>query len=80
MRTRILVPVVLLVAVALIVVTGACLVHADDGVPDLCSSLVAATLGVMLALSLGRHPQIVFVRLDSYHPASFDPPAPPPKV
>jgi len=79
MQTRILVPVVLLVTVALIVVTGACLVHAD-GAPDLCSSLVAATLGVMLALSLGRPQQIVFVRLDSYHPASFDPPAPPPKV
>ena len=80
MRTRTLVPVVLLVAVALIVVTGACLVHADDGAPDLCSSLVAATLGVMLALSLGRRQQMVFVRLDSYHPASLDPPAPPPKV
>ena len=80
MRTQILVPVVLLVAVALIVVTGACLVHADDGAPDLCSSLVAATLGVMLALSLGRSQQIVFVRLDSYHPSSFDPLPPPPKA
>ena len=80
MRTRILAPLVLLVTVALIVVTGACLVHADDGAPDLCSSLVAATLGVMLTLSLGRPRQIVFARLDSFHLSSFEPPAPPPKV
>jgi hypothetical protein len=33
MRARTLVPVVLLVAVALVVVTGACLVHADDAPP-----------------------------------------------
>ena len=80
MRARSLVPVVLLVAVALIVVTSACLVHTDDGKPDLCSSLVAVTLGLMLTLSLGQPQQIVFVRLDSYHPSSFDPPAPPPKA
>jgi hypothetical protein len=79
MRTRTLVPLVLLVAVALIVVTGACLVHADDGTPDLCSSLVAATLGVMLALSLGRPQRIALVRLDGYRPSAFDPPALPPK-
>jgi hypothetical protein len=71
---------VLLITVALIVVTGACLVHADDGTPDLCSSLVAVTLGPMLALSLGPPLQIVFARRDGYHPSSFDPPAPPPRV
>lgn len=80
MRTRTLVPVVILVAVALIVVTSACLVHVDDGTPDLCSSLVAVTLGLMLTLSLGRPQQLVFVRPDSYHPSSFDPPAPPPRA
>jgi hypothetical protein len=80
MRTRVLLPVVLLVTVALVVVAGACLVHADDGAPDLCSSLVAATTGVMLALSLGRPQQIVFAQLDSSHPSSFEPPAPPPKI
>ena len=80
MRTRTLTPVVLLVAVALIVATGACLVHPDDGGPDLCPSLLAVTLGLMGAFSLGRTPEIVFARLEGYHPSSLDPPAPPPKV
>jgi hypothetical protein len=71
---------VLVVAVALIVVTGACLVHADEGAPDLCSSLVAVTLGLMLALSLGRPQPIVFARLGGHPSSSFDPPAPPPRV
>ena len=80
MRTRALAPVVFLVAVALIVATGACLVHPDDGAPDLCPSLLAVTLGPMLACSLGRTQRIVFARLDGYRPFSFEPPAPPPKA
>ena len=80
MRTWVFWPVVLLVAVALIGVTSACLVHADDGGPDVCSSLVAVTLGLMLALSLGRSRHIVFARLDGYHAFSVAPPAPPPKA
>ena len=80
MRARVLLPVVLLVTVALVVVAGACLVHADDGAPDPGASLVVATTGVMLALSLGRPQQIIFARLDTYHPFSFEPPAPPPKI
>lgn len=80
MRTWFLLPVLLLAAVALVVVAGACLVHADDGAPDLCSSLMVATVGVMLALSLGRPREIVLARLDSYHRSSFEPPAPPPKI
>jgi len=80
MRTRTRAPVVLLIAVALIVATGACLVHPDDGAPDLCPSLLAVTFGLMLALSLGRTQRIVFARLDGYRSFAFDPPAPPPKV
>lgn len=80
MRTWTLAPVVLLVAVALIVVTGACLIHPDDGAPDLCPSLLAVTLGVMLTCSLGRTQRIVFARLDGYHPSSLDPSVPPPKA
>jgi hypothetical protein len=71
---------VFLVAVALIVATGACLVHPDDGTPDLCPSLLALILGPMLACSLGRSQRIVFARLDGYRPFAFAPPAPPPKV
>lgn len=79
MPARTPVPVALLV-VALIVVTGGCLLHADDGAPDLCSSLVAVAVGLMLTLSLGPPRQIVFARVDGYRTASFDPPAPPPKA
>jgi hypothetical protein len=80
MRARTLVPVVLLVAVALVVVTGACLVHADDGPPDLCSSLVAVTLGLPFTLSLGRSRQILFARLDGYHPPRSIRPLPLPRA
>jgi hypothetical protein len=80
MRTWPLAPVVLLVAMALVVVTGACLVHPDDGTPDHCASLVAVTFALMLTCSLGGTRQIVFARPDGYRPSSFDPPVPPPKV
>lgn len=80
MRPVVLALVVLLVAGALIVVTSACLVHADDDSLDLCSSLVAVTLGVALALSLGRPQAMVFARVDGRHTRSFAPPAPPPKA
>ena len=80
MRTWTLAPVVFLVAVTLIVAMGACLVHPDDGAPDLCPSLLAVTLELMLALSLGRTQRMVFARLDGYRPFAFDPPAPPPKA
>jgi hypothetical protein len=80
MRTWILALVVLLVAMALIVVTGACLVHPDDGVLDHCASLVAVTFGLMLSCSLAGTRQMVFARPHGYRPSSFDPPVPPPKV
>jgi hypothetical protein len=80
MRTWTLVPVVLLVTMALIVVTGACLVHSDDSTPDHCASLVAAIFVVTLTCSLRGTRQIVFARPDGYRPSSFDPPVPPPKV
>jgi hypothetical protein len=71
---------VLLVTVALVVVTGACLVHADDGATDLCSSLVAVTFGLTLALSPGGTPELVLARLDQGRASSFTPPAPPPRL
>jgi hypothetical protein len=80
MRTWASAPVVLLVAVALIVATGACLVHPDDGAPDLCLSLLAVTLGLTVVCSLGRTQRVVLARMDGYRPFSFDPPAPPPKA
>ena len=80
MRTWTLIPVVVLVAVALIAVTGACLVHPEDGVPDHCASLVAVTVGLALTCSLGPTRQILFAGPDGYRPSSFDPPVPPPKV
>ena len=80
MRVRTPGSVVLLVAVAVIMATGACLVHPDNGAPDPCPSLLAVTLGLVLACSLGRPRQIVFAPLDGYHPSSFDPPVPPPKA
>jgi hypothetical protein len=67
---------VLLLAVTLIVATGACLIHPDDhDGPDLCPSLLAVTLGLMLAFSLGGTPEIVFARLPS-----FEPLVPPPRA
>jgi hypothetical protein len=80
MRTWAAWSVVLLVAVALVVVTSACLVHADDDSPDVCASLVAVTLGLVLALSLDRSQQIAFARPDGYPTFSIAPPAPPPKA
>jgi hypothetical protein len=80
MRTWILAPVVLLVAVALIVATGARLVHPDDGTADHCASLVAVTFGLMLTCSLDGARQIVLARLDGYRPSSFEPPVPPPRL
>jgi hypothetical protein len=80
MRTWTLAPVVLLVAMALVIVTGACLIHPDDGASDHCASLVAVTFGLMLTCSLGATRQIVFARPHGYRPSSFDPPVPPPKA
>jgi hypothetical protein len=73
--------VVLLVAVAVIVATGLCLAHLDDGsAPDVCASLLAVTFGVTLLLSLSRTPSMVVIRPDGYRPFFFEPPVPPPKA
>lgn len=79
-RARILAPVVLLVAVALIATTGACLVHPDDGVSDVCASLLAVTLGLTLVLVPGGTREVVSARPDRYHTASITPPTPPPRI
>jgi hypothetical protein len=42
--------------------------------------LLAVTLGLMLAFSLGGTPEIVFARLHAYVPSSFEPLVPPPRV
>ena len=78
MWARSLGPVVLVVVTVLLVATAACLAHSDDG-PDVCPSLLAVTLGLTLALSLERTPEIVVAGLDGDRPASLDRPAPPPK-
>lgn len=80
MRASTRAPVVLLIVVALMVATGACLVHPYGSAPDLCPSLLAVTLELALAYSLGGTPELVFARLDGYHPAAFDPPVLPPKI
>ena len=71
---------VLLIVVALIVASAACLVHTDDGALDDCASLLAVTFGLTLTFSLGRTPERAFARALGYHVASLDPPTPPPRV
>jgi hypothetical protein len=80
MPTRPLAPIVLLTAIVLIVAMGACLVHPDEGATDLCSSLLAVPLGLVLVLGLDATPELAFPRQAGYRARSFAPPAPPPKI
>jgi hypothetical protein len=79
-RSRTAGPFVLLLAVAVIVATGVCLVHLDDdGGLDACVSLLAVTLGAALVFSPYGASSLVVTRRDRYRPFGFAPPAPPPK-
>jgi len=72
--------VVLLAVVALVVATGLCLTHADNGAPNLCLSLLAVTGGVLLTAPLRLTGLFVVARVDAYDLSPFDRPAPPPKA
>jgi len=79
MRSPVLGRVMLLVAIV-IGATGLCLVHADEGVPDLCLSLLGVTVGPLLAVLLGLAGSFVPARVPVYNLSPLDRPAPPPKT
>jgi hypothetical protein len=80
MRDLTLGRVILVAAIALIGATGLCLVHADEGVPDLCLSLLGVTVGPLLAVLLGLAGSLVPARVAAYSLSPLDRPAPPPKT
>ena len=80
MRSMVLGRVVLLAAIALIGATGLCLVHADEGAPDLCLSLLGVTVAPLLAFLLGLAGSFVPAHVAMYNLSPLDRPAPPPKT
>jgi len=72
--------VMLVAVIALISATGLCLIHADDGAPDLCLSLLAMTVGPLPVFLLGLAGPLVPARVAVYHVFPLDRPAPPPKT
>jgi hypothetical protein len=81
MRARAGRPLALLLAAAVIVAAGLCLVHVDEeGGPDACASLLAAVLGGPLALGLHGAPSLVPSRMGGYRAWALQPPAPPPEA
>ena len=80
MRSSVLGRVALLAAIIVIGATGLCLVHADEGVPDLCLSLLGVSVGPLLAFLLGLSGSLVPARVAVYNLSPLDRPAPPPKT
>ena len=72
--------VILLAAIIVIGATGLCLVHTDEGVPDLCLSLLGVTVGPLLAFLPGLAGSFVPARVAVYNLSPLDRPAPPPKT
>lgn len=73
-------PVIILAAVVVIVTAGLCLLDAHGGGLDLCLSLVAVTVGVLVTIPQTVASAFVPARVEVCDLLLLDRPAPPPKA